>query len=110
MQKTGLILVLSTLNSPKEARKLALRLVQEKLAACVNVIPKVLSIYSWKGKICMDPECLLLIKTRKNLYSKLEKRIRALHPYEVPEILSFSLEKGSKDYLKWAMGNTPGSP
>jgi len=106
MKKTGSILVLSTLDSPEKARKIALQLVQEKLAACVNVIPKILSIYSWKKKLCMDQECLLLIKTRKNLYSKLEKRIRVLHPYEVPEILAFPAGKGSKDYLDWLIKST----
>ena len=90
-----------TVGSEDNAGLIARSLVEEKLAACVNVVPKVQSIYSWKGEIVEDNELLLLIKTRGQMYTQVEARIRALHTYEVPEIIAFDITKGSKDYLDW---------
>jgi periplasmic divalent cation tolerance protein len=105
-QKKSFLLVFSTINSIKEAQKIATTLVKEKLAACVNITSKIRSIYSWKGKLCNEDEFLMLIKTRGSLYSRLEKRIRELHPYEVPEVIAVPIEEGSKAYLDWVVENT----
>ncbi len=101
MKKNQFILILSTIHSQKAAEKIATTLVREKLAACVNITSKIRSVYPWKGKLCRDDEVLMILKTRKSLYKKLEKRIRSLHPYEVPEIIALPIARGSRDYLKW---------
>ncbi|MEA3186801.1 MAG: periplasmic divalent cation tolerance protein, partial [Chthoniobacter sp.] len=74
---------------------------QEKLAACVNLLPEIESIYRWKGKIEAATETLALIKTTIGKYQQLEQRIRALHPYEVPEIIALRPHDGLPDYLNW---------
>jgi periplasmic divalent cation tolerance protein len=76
--------------------------VEERLAACVNIVPAVRSIYSWQGKIEDDSEALLLIKTRAELMENLTQRIRSLHPYTVPEVIGVALTgEGNPDYLRW---------
>lgn len=95
-------LVIST--SPVDkAPELAKRLVEERLAACVNIVPKVRSFYIWKGKLEDDEESLLVIKTTKEAVNRLTERLRELHPYEVPEIVSLKLRKGegNEAYLDW---------
>jgi periplasmic divalent cation tolerance protein len=89
-----------------EASTIARTLVEEQLAACVNVIAPVRSIYRWRGAIEESSECLLLIKTRAAHYAKLERRIKQMHSYEVPEIIAVPLVQGSKDYLKWIADST----
>ena len=89
-----------------EASTIARTLVEEQLAACVNVIAPVRSIYRWRGAIEESNECLLLIKTSACHYTKLERRIKQLHSYEVPEIVAVPLVQGSKDYLKWIADST----
>lgn len=101
-----MILVLCTTNSKDSAKHIATHLVNNRLAACVNIIPNVLSVYQWKGNVETDEEFLLLIKTREVLYEKLEKEIVKLHPYETPEIISFDISKGLPEYLKWAEKET----
>ena len=98
--------VFCTIDTIERAKQLALELVKNRLAACVNIIPRGTSIYEWKGEIVEDKEFLLIIKTKATLYSKLETKIKELHPYEVPEIVSLDLEEGSKDYLDWIKDNT----
>jgi periplasmic divalent cation tolerance protein len=95
------IVVFCTVSSLQEARKLTKALVGEKLAACVSTVPRVFSTYWWKGKIETGLECLLIIKSRSEKYRALEKRIRGLHSYTVPEILALRVMKGNKDYLNW---------
>ncbi len=104
--KKQFIVVLTTTNSLSSAEKIATTLVKEKLAACVNIIPKIKSIYSWKKKICKEEEFLLLIKTRKSLYSLLERRILKLHPYETPELIAIPIGQGNSSYLKWIVNET----
>jgi len=99
--KPSFLLVLSTVPNAKVGRKIAKSLVEEKLAACVNLSAPLESIYVWKGKRCSEKEHLLLIKTRAALYKMLEKRLRELHPYEVPEIIALPIARGSGDYLAW---------
>src|SRR3954464_1134074 len=83
------------------AERLARALVDERLAACVNIIPGVRSIYRWQGKVCDDPEVLCLVKTRAELFERVKRRIADLHPYEVPEVLAFAVAAGSDAYLAW---------
>ncbi len=100
------MLCFSTHNKPKEAKQIAEKLVQEKLVACVNLIPNLTSIYNWKNKLCKDKEVLLMMKTRKSLIKKLEKRLKELHSYEVPEFIVLPLEACSKAYGLWMKENT----
>lgn len=95
------IVVLVTAKNLREARKIAGRLVEEKLAACVNVIPRVESVFFWKGKICKENEALMIIKTRRAIFTRLERRVKKLHSYTVPEVIALPIEKGSKEYLSW---------
>ncbi|MHA1409488.1 MAG: divalent-cation tolerance protein CutA [Candidatus Odinarchaeia archaeon] len=95
------IIVFVTTGSFQEAEKIANIVVSGKIAACVNIIPKITSIYWWKGKIEKDEECLLVIKTLEEKYSELEKIIFKSHSYENPEIICIPITKGSKKYFKW---------
>lgn len=101
MSEIAQTLVLSTCPNQDVARQLADRLVAERLAACVNIIPGLESVYEWKGKIEHDREALLVIKTRLDRYEQVEAAIHAHHPYELPEILKVSLSGGLQDYLDW---------
>lgn len=89
----------------KDGRRLQQTLVKEHLAACVNLLP-VASCYSWKGKVVNDREVLLLIKTRPALFARLKKRIQALHPYDVPEIIALPVRAGNTEYLQWLTQTT----
>ncbi|GAB1869050.1 Protein CutA-like protein [Camponotus japonicus] len=83
------------------AKKIACGLVENKLAACVNIIPQVTSIYEWEGKIQEDPELLLMIKTRTEKIDALTKYVKDNHPYTVCEVISLPIQNGNDDYLKW---------
>lgn len=100
------ILVLSTVNNKNVAQKIAEQLVEQKLCACVNILPEMLSVYSWKNNIEKDKEFLMLIKTRRDLFLDLKNEIIKLHPYEIPEIISFDIEDGNEAYLSWLNENT----
>ena len=96
------IVVLITTPSQDVARQIAVALLEQKLAACVNVLPGVRSYYSWKGKPQEDEEVLLLVKTRAALFeSRLIPAVRAVHPYELPEIIALPISFGLEGYLKW---------
>jgi periplasmic divalent cation tolerance protein len=94
-------IVLCTVPDEATARQIASALVAENLAACVNIVPGITSVYRWKGAIETTPELLLIIKTTAAVYSHLQDRIRALHPYELPEVIAVSLDQGLPDYLAW---------
>jgi periplasmic divalent cation tolerance protein len=94
-------IVLSTAGSQDEARKLAQHLVEHQLAACVNIIPHIESIYRWQGKMESSTEWLLLIKTTQEKFPLLGDAIRQLHSYELPECISLVIEDGSPPYLDW---------
>ena len=81
-------------------------LVKKKSAACVNIISSVLSVYRWKNEICEDEECLLIIKTKTELFERLKEDVLEKHSYEVPEIISVSIENGSPEYLNWIAEST----
>ena len=93
----------------ERATSLARALVDEGLAACVNVVPGVRSIYRWEGKVEEADEVLCLIKTRAEIFDRLRRRVAELHPYDVPEILSFAVDDGSPAYLDWVRAATTGS-
>lgn len=95
------ILVLCTTNTEKNAHDIAEMLVSNQFAACVNILNNIKSVYKWEGKIVKDKEFLLIIKTTKELYKAVEENITAVHPYEVPEIISIEIENGSNAYLDW---------
>jgi periplasmic divalent cation tolerance protein len=98
---TDKIVVLSTAGSPDEAHRLAMQLVEKRLAACVNILPAVRSVYRWKGAVEDGQEVMLLIKTRRPLLKNLEKELRAVHSYEVPEMVALPVVEGLEDYLNW---------
>jgi periplasmic divalent cation tolerance protein len=104
-------ILLTTLPALDQAEKLAGILVDERLAACVQLSPGVLSIYRWQGQRVRDSECLMLVKTRAGLLAQCEQRIAALHPYECPEIVSIRPESVNNTYLRWLLDNThPAEP
>jgi periplasmic divalent cation tolerance protein len=98
-----MLIVLTTSPNLKEAESLARKIVEAKLAACVQVLPPMQSFYFWEGKIQTDDEHLLLIKTLPEKYEELEKFIQSNHSYEVPEIVAVKAEKVSENYLNWML-------
>ena len=95
------IIVLVTTSSEEEAVALGKILVEHQLVACVNVLPKVKSIFQWDGKISEEEECLMILKTRKTLFKSVEKTIMAQHSYDVPEIIALPVVEGAQSYLSW---------
>jgi periplasmic divalent cation tolerance protein len=89
------------------ATTLARALVDEGLAACVNIVPGIRSVYQWDGRLQEDDEVLCLVKTRPAVFDRARARILELHPYEVPEILAFAVDDGRPDYLDWLKRATP---
>jgi len=94
-------LVLVTCGSASEARRVAEGVVGRRLAACVNVLPRVRSIYRWRGRVERAEEYLLVVKTVRGRLGPLEREIHRLHSYEVPEFLVLPVERGSRAYLRW---------
>jgi len=95
------LLIYCTCPDRAMAERIAEALVADRLAACVNIVPGITSVYRWQGEVQHDSELLLLIKTRDECYPALEARIRELHSYEVPEIIAVPLQRGSESYLAW---------
>ena len=95
------IQVCTTTEKEKDAEKIAKIVIEKRLGACVQIIGPIKSFYWWKEKIETAEEWLLFIKTKKELYEELEKVIKEIHPYEIPEIISVPILLGSKDYLEW---------
>ena len=89
-----------------EAPELARTLVNERLVACVNIVPGLRSFYWWKGKVEDEPEVLCIMKTRSNLFEPLRDRVRELHSYEVEEIIALPIQAGNAPYLDWIKENT----
>ncbi len=94
-------LVLCTCPEGETAENLAGSLVEERLAACVNILPALTSVYGWEGAVETSRESLLLIKSERQAYPGLEARLRELHPYELPEIIAVDIERGLPAYLNW---------
>ena len=103
LEASEVFVVLVTVANQDGAVKIAKNIVKEKLAACVNIIPGVRSIYMWQGDVCDDQEVLMIIKTSRLAFPKLENRIKELHSYEVPEIIAISLSDGFEGYISWVL-------
>jgi periplasmic divalent cation tolerance protein len=101
---TDKIVVLSTASTAAEAEVIARRLVEDRLAACVNVVTGVRSFYRWKGKIEKSPEWLLVIKSSRGRFEKLRAALEKLHSYDVPEVIALPVVEGTKNYLLWMEG------
>ncbi|MBI3621378.1 MAG: divalent-cation tolerance protein CutA [Nitrospirae bacterium] len=101
------IVVLVTAPPGELARAIARRLVDARLAACVNIVTSVESIYRWEGQRCEEAEWLLVIKTRRPLFDRVASEVKALHNYAIPEIIALPIVSGSKDYLRWVVESTP---
>ena len=103
------LIVLSTFADAETARGAARTMVEERLAACANIVPQIESIYHWQGKIESNAEVLVIFKTTRDRYPAFEQRLRALHPYEVPEIVAIELAAGLPAYLEWIGASVAGS-
>jgi periplasmic divalent cation tolerance protein len=104
--RESILLVFSTAPGEAEAKKIAHTLIEKKLAACCNIINKVQSIYVWQDNIEESEEYLLLIKTTQKNYDQLEKEIKMIHSYSVPEIIATKIESGSSAYIDWIVEST----
>lgn len=106
----GHLVVLITTGSTEEAQKIARALVEERLAACVNIVAPVQSVYRWQGEIQTDQEALLIVKTTTEAMEKLAKRVKQLHSYELPEVIALPILAGAEDYLRWIDEQTQAAP
>jgi periplasmic divalent cation tolerance protein len=102
---TDKIVILCTCATEEEADRLARTVIDARLAACVNVLPRVRSIYRWKGAIESADECLLIIKSSRPLFDSLRTALEASHSYEVPEVIALPVVEGSANYLNWITAN-----
>ncbi len=103
-------LVLVTVSSVSEGERIANRLVELRLAACVNVVPNLRSFFWWEGKLTEEGEALLLIKTRRGLIDRVVERVKRLHSYQLPEVIALPIIGGSEDYLNWLEEETATAP
>jgi periplasmic divalent cation tolerance protein len=99
--KTSFIIVLVTTVKKQEAEKIAQSLLEKKLVACANIIGPVSSHFHWEGKLERTEEFLLLLKSKQDLFNELEQEVKALHSYDVPEVMALPVVAGSKGYLDW---------
>jgi periplasmic divalent cation tolerance protein len=102
---TDFIVIFVTAGSAAEAETIAKALVEEQLAACVNILSPIRSIYRWEGKLADDQEWLLFIKTRAERFSAIEARVKTLHSYQAPEVIALPILRGSDAYMRWLLGN-----
>lgn len=98
-------MIYTTLPDKATTKKIAKNLVDENLIACANFFP-IESVYRWKNKFTEDKEYVLIMKTRTSLYKKVEKKLKELHPYEIPAIVSYEIKEGLRDYLSWIKEET----
>ncbi len=102
------IVVLVTTGSEEEALSIARHLVEKKLVACANLVPRVRSVFRWEGKVSEETETLMLLKSRQELFDDLVTAIKSVHSYQVPEIIAIPLVKGAEPYLSWLNGELRG--
>jgi periplasmic divalent cation tolerance protein len=95
------IVIYITTNSFDSAKKIGKILLDKKLVACVNIVPKIKSVFRWKGKIEKEDEVLLILKTKRVLFDKIVQKVKEMHPYEVPEIIGLPIVCGNQSYLDW---------
>ncbi len=100
------IVVYITAPNEDDAAVIARVLVEQKLAACVNIVRNMRSIYSWKGKIEDDTEVLMIVKTQKKHFDAISEKVKELHSYDIPEIIALPILKGAKNYLEWIKDST----
>jgi periplasmic divalent cation tolerance protein len=98
---TDKIVVLVTVGGMREGKRIARRLLDKQLIACANLVPLVRSVYRWQGKVKEDRECLMLLKSSRELFAKLQHEVQTLHSYSVPEIIALPIIEGSPNYLNW---------
>jgi periplasmic divalent cation tolerance protein len=103
---TNARIILTTAGSKEEAGNIAHALVERKLAACVNIVPRIGSVYRWQGKVETAQEWLLLIKTQVKLYERVRDALKELHSYDLPECVMLEVSAGSSEYLNWIAENT----
>ena len=103
---TDKIVVFVTSSGVRQARKIARVLVEEKLAACANVISAVRSIYRWEGKVAEENECLMIIKTTRDRFDEVRASVERLHSYSVPEVIALPIVDGAPNYLAWLAEST----
>ena len=99
--KMSHLLIITTCPDQKTAETIANNLLINKLAACINILPGLTSVYQWKGKIVNEKEFLLIIKSHEAKYAEIEKNLLLIHPYELPEIIAVPVQRGLPDYLQW---------
>jgi len=99
------IVVVTTVGTEEQANVIAREMIRQRLAACVNIVRGVRSVYRWQGKICEDGELMLIIKTMEEEFEAVARAIGELHSYEVPEILAFQVTRGEQDFLQWIAGS-----
>lgn len=95
------IVIYCTVPNKKEGKEIAKALVEKKLAACVNIVDKIESIFSWDGELCEEHEALMIIKTKQILFDKVNALIQGLHSYNVPEVIALPMVEADGNYLKW---------
>jgi len=103
---TDAIAILCTAPDAESAKRIASALVEERLAACVNLVPGLTSYFRWEGKVQREKEVLLVIKTRRAGFDAVAARVKALHPYTVPELIALPIDASTPDYLAWLTENT----
>ncbi len=101
MERTEHAVVLITVPNDKTADSIANTLVSERLAACVNILPAIRSIYRWNDEIQTDSELLLVVKTKRELFEQLKEKVLTVHPYDVPEVVMLPIIAGNASYLRW---------
>lgn len=101
-----IVVLLCTVSDADKGAELGQKLVGDGVAACVNVVPGLRSIYRWKGEVCDDPEVLLIIKTQRERMAALAERVEALHPYDTPELIALPVHAGLEAYLGWVRDET----
>ena len=102
---TDKIVILSACSTEQEAETLARLLVDDRLAACVSVIPRVRSFYHWQGAVQSSEECLLIIKSSRDLFDSVRTKLEAVHTYEIPEVLALPVVEGAPNYMNWLTAN-----
>jgi len=100
------VLVVLVTCPPKKADKIAAGLIEDRVAACVNVVRSLRSFYRWKGKVHRDDEALLIVKTTRDRFEALKKAVLARHPYELPEVIAVTVDRGHPPYLDWVVEST----
>jgi periplasmic divalent cation tolerance protein len=103
---TNARIILTTAGSQEEAARIAHALVERRLAACVNIVPRIESVYRWQGKVELATEWLLVIKTQAELFESVRDAVKKLHSYDLPECVMLEVSAGSQEYLDWIAKNT----